>query len=176
MDISHQPARFLHHHFPTIYSNLLALGIDLTADPVPVVPAAHYTCGGVVTNKAGQTDVNGLYAIGEVVCTGLHGANRLASNSLLECLVYGWSAANHLKHWLPTAPLAVALPMWLQIRTSDTDDPAEIEHDLHQLRTLMWAHVGIVRTTHGLEYASGAIAQLRQRIDTYAHPPFPNVY
>lgn len=171
LDISHRRADFIHHHFPMIHSKLLALDIDLTTEPVPVVPAAHYTCGGVLVDKTGQTDVSGLYAIGEVACTGLHGANRLASNSLLECLVYGWSAANHLDQWLSTTQLTATLPAWCQNMTSDTD-LTKIERDLHQLRTLMWAHVGIVRTTHGLEYALGLIAQLKQKSRVYSrHQP-----
>ena len=112
LDISHQPPDFIRAHFPTIYEKLLTLGFDLTSQPIPIVPAAHYTCGGVMVNQQGQTDLSGLYAIGEVSYTGLHGANRLASNSLLECLVYGWSAAEDSDRRLAGVELATALPVW----------------------------------------------------------------
>lgn len=167
LDISHKPADFIRQHFPTIYEKLLGLGIDLTQDPVPVVPAAHYTCGGVMVDDNGRTDVDGLYAIGEVSYTGLHGANRMASNSLLECLVYGWSAAEDIARRLPDAQRVDRLPAWDESRVDNTDERVVIQHNWHELRLLMWDYVGIVRTTKRLERALRRITMLQQEIDEY---------
>ncbi|WP_230350389.1 L-aspartate oxidase [Lelliottia sp. WAP21] len=167
LDISHKPADFIRQHFPTIFEKLLGLGIDLTQDPVPVVPAAHYTCGGVMVDDNGRTDVDGLYAIGEVSYTGLHGANRMASNSLLECLVYGWSAAEDIARRLPDAQRVDRLPAWDESRVDNPDERVVIQHNWHELRLLMWDYVGIVRTTKRLERALRRITMLQQEIDEY---------
>lgn len=167
LDISHKPEAFVRQHFPTIYEKLLGLGIDLTKDPVPVVPAAHYTCGGVMIDEHGRTDVDGLYAIGEVTYTGLHGANRMASNSLLECLVYGWSAAEDILKRLPYARESKNLPDWDDSRVDNPDEQVVIQHNWHELRLFMWDYVGIVRTTRRLERALRRITMLQQEIDEY---------
>ncbi|ECG8589935.1 L-aspartate oxidase [Salmonella enterica subsp. salamae] len=167
LDISHQPEDFVRQHFPMIYEKLLKLGIDLTKEPVPIVPAAHYTCGGVVVDDAGRTDVDGLYAIGEVSYTGLHGANRMASNSLLECLVYAWSAAMDIDRRMPYAHGVDLLPAWDESRVENADEQVVIQHNWHELRLLMWDYVGIVRTTKRLERALRRITMLQQEIDEY---------
>ncbi|MEQ4451062.1 L-aspartate oxidase [Kosakonia sp. YIM B13605] len=167
LDISHKPAEFIRHHFPMIYEKLLGLGIDLTKEPVPIVPAAHYTCGGVMIDDRGRTDVDGLYAIGEVSYSGLHGANRMASNSLLECLVYGWSAAEDIAHRIPHAQAATTLPAWDESRVDDADERVILQHNWHELRLFMWDYVGIVRTTKRLERAQRRITLLQQEIDEY---------
>ena len=166
-DISHKPADFIRQHFPMIYEKLRSLGIDLTRDPVPIVPAAHYTCGGVMVDDHGCTDVDGLYAIGEVSYTGLHGANRMASNSLLECLVYGWSAAEDITKRMPYARPTTHLPAWDESRVENPDELVVIQHNWHELRLLMWDYVGIVRTTKRLERALRRIMMLQQEIDEY---------
>ena len=167
LDISHKPADFIRQHFPMIYEKLLGLGIDLTQEPVPIVPAAHYTCGGVMVDDHGRTDVEGLYAIGEVSYTGLHGANRMASNSLLECLVYGWSAAEDITRRMPDAHGVSTLPPWDESRVENPDEPVVIQHNWHELRLFMWDYVGIVRTTKRLERALRRITMLQQEIDEY---------
>lgn len=167
LDISHKPEAFIRQHFPMIYEKLLGLGIDLTKEPVPIVPAAHYTCGGVMVDDAGRTDVDGLYAIGEVSYTGLHGANRMASNSLLECLVYGWSAAEDIAGRLPAVPDTATLPAWDESQVEDPDERVIIQHNWHELRLLMWDYVGIVRTSKRLERALRRIQMLQQEIDEY---------
>jgi len=167
LDISHKPADFVRQHFPTIYEKLLGLGIDITKEPMPVVPAAHYTCGGVMVDDHGRTDVDGLYAIGEVSYTGLHGANRMASNSLLECLVYGWSAAEDITKRMPYARQAENLPAWDESRVENPDELVVIQHNWHELRLFMWDYVGIVRTTKRLERALRRITMLQQEIDEY---------
>ncbi|EEX3318897.1 L-aspartate oxidase [Escherichia coli] len=167
LDISHKPADFIHQHFPMIYEKLLGLGIDLTQEPVPIVPAAHYTCGGVMVDDHGRTDVEGLYAIGEVSYTGLHGANRMASNSLLECLVYGWSAAEDITRRMPDAHGVSTLPPWDESRVENPDERVVIQHNWHELRLFMWDYVGIVRTTKRLERALRRITMLQQEIDEY---------
>jgi len=167
LDISHKPAGFVRQHFPTIYEKLLGLGIDITKEPMPVVPAAHYTCGGVMVDDHGRTDVDGLYAIGEVSYTGLHGANRMASNSLLECLVYGWSAAEDITKRMPYARQAENLPAWDESRVENPDELVVIQHNWHELRLFMWDYVGIVRTTKRLERALRRITMLQQEIDEY---------
>lgn len=167
LDISHKPAEFIRHHFPMIYEKLLGLGIDLTKEPVPIVPAAHYTCGGVMVDDHGRTDVDGLYAIGEVSYTGLHGANRMASNSLLECLVYGWSAAEDIVKRMPFAQAVNKLPSWDESQVEIPDELVVIQHNWHELRLLMWDYVGIVRTTRRLERALRRITMLQQELDEY---------
>ncbi|MBW9402445.1 L-aspartate oxidase [Leclercia sp. EC_58] len=167
LDISHKPEAFIRQHFPTIYEKLLGLGIDITKEPMPVVPAAHYTCGGVMVDDHGRTDVDGLYAIGEVSYTGLHGANRMASNSLLECLVYGWSAAEDITKRMPYARQAENLPDWDESRVENPDELVVIQHNWHELRLFMWDYVGIVRTTKRLERALRRITMLQQEIDEY---------
>lgn len=167
LDISHKPEDFVRQHFPMIYDKLLGLGIDLTKEPVPIVPAAHYTCGGVMVDDYGRTDVDGLYAIGEVSYTGLHGANRMASNSLLECLVYGWSAAEDIHKRMPYARQAEKLPAWDESRVENSDELVVIQHNWHELRLFMWDYVGIVRTTKRLERALRRITMLQQELDEY---------
>ena len=168
LDISHQPPEFLKEHFPTIYARCLELGIDITKQPIPVVPAVHFTCGGVVTDTVGRTDLPGLYAVGETAYTGLHGANRLASNSLLECLVVGRAAAQHIEQQ-PKAK-AIALPAWDESRVTDADEEVVISHNWDELRRFMWNYVGIVRTTKRLERAQHRIRLLREEIyEYYSH-------
>jgi L-aspartate oxidase len=165
LDISHQPAEFIREHFPTIYARCLELGIDITRQPIPVVPAVHFTCGGVVTDLAGRTDIPGLYAVGETAYTGLHGANRLASNSLLECLVVGRACA----HQIAAAPSAELpeLPAWDESRVTNADEEVVIAHNWDELRRFMWNYVGIVRTTKRLERAHHRIRLLKEEIDEY---------
>lgn len=165
LDITHQPPEFLKEHFPTIYARCLELGIDISKQPIPVVPAAHYTCGGVVTDLCGRTDLVNLYAVGETAYTGLHGANRLASNSLLECLVLGRSAAQHIEQ--QTKPKYVALPDWDESRVTDADEEVVIAHNWDELRRFMWNYVSIVRTTKRLERAQHRIRLLREEIYEY---------
>jgi L-aspartate oxidase len=168
LDISHQPPEFLKEHFPTIYSRCLELGIDITKQPIPVVPAAHYTCGGIVTDMCGRTDLPGLYAVGETAYTGLHGANRLASNSLLECLVLGRAAAQHIEQ--QPKPKSLPLPAWDESRVTDADEEVVIAHNWDELRRFMWNYVGIVRTTKRLERAQHRIGLLREEIyEYYSH-------
>ena len=156
---------FLKEHFPTIHARCLALGIDIARQPIPVVPAAHYTCGGVVTDLDGRCDVPGLYAVGEATYTGLHGANRLASNSLLECVVLGRSCAEHIAA-APHTP-GPALPVWDESQVEDADEQVVISHNWDELRLLMWNYVGIVRTTRRLERALSRIALLREETRDY---------
>ncbi len=161
LDITHQSPEFLKEHFPNIYARCLELGIDITKQPIPVVPAVHFTCGGVVTDLTGRTDVQNLYAVGETAYTGLHGANRLASNSLLECLVLGRAAAQHIE--LQAKPQAVALPDWDESRVTDADEEVVITQNWEELRRFMWNYVGIVRTTKRLERAQHRIRMLQGR-------------
>ena len=165
LDISHQSPEFLQEHFPTIYARCLELGIDITKEPIPVVPAVHFTCGGVVTDLAGRTDIPGLYAVGETACTGLHGANRLASNSLLECVVVGRACASQIA----AAPSIEnpPLPPWDESRVTNADEEVVIAHNWDELRRFMWNYVGIVRTTKRLERAQHRIALLKEEIDEY---------
>jgi len=165
LDISHQDPEFLKEHFPTIYARCLELGIDITREPIPVVPAVHFTCGGVVTDLAGRTDIPGLYAVGETACTGLHGANRLASNSLLECVVVGRACAEHITASLPVEH--PALPAWDESRVTNADEEVVIAHNWDELRRFMWNYVGIVRTTKRLERAEHRIKLLKEEIDEY---------
>ncbi len=165
LDISHQPKEFLLEHFPTIYARCLELGIDIAKRPIPVVPAAHYTCGGVVVDLAGRTDLAGLYAVGEASYTGLHGANRLASNSLLECMVYARAATQAIQQ--ETAQAVPALPAWDDSRVTDADECVVISHNWDELRRFMWDYVGIVRTNKRLERAAHRIELLRSEIQEF---------
>ncbi len=168
LDISHQSPAFLEEHFPTIRARCLELGIDITREPIPVVPAAHYTCGGVVTDLAGRTDLRGLFAVGEVSCTGLHGANRLASNSLLECMVFARAAAGAIAAAGDAARGApCAIPAWDESRVSDPDEMVVVSHNWEELRRSMWDYVGIVRTDKRLERAAHRIALLRSEIQEF---------
>ncbi|TDR74227.1 L-aspartate oxidase [Photobacterium lutimaris] len=167
LDISHKPADFVTKHFPTIYEKLLTFGIDITKEPIPIVPAAHYTCGGVVVDKQGQTDLDGLYAIGEVSYTGLHGANRMASNSLLECVVYAWAAAESIAKNMDSVEIPPPLPYWDESKVSCSDEEVVIQHNWHELRLFMWDYMGIVRTTKRLERAMRRIQLLKDETDEY---------
>ena len=168
LDISHQSADFIETHFPTILSRCLGLGIDMRREPIPVVPAAHYTCGGVVVDLASRTDIPGLYAVGEAAYTGLHGANRLASNSLLECLVFAQAAARDIARRLRIeVPAPATPPDWDESRVSDSDEQVVLAHNWTELRRFMWDYVGIVRTNKRLERAQRRIDLLRQEIHDY---------
>ncbi len=165
LDISHKSPEFLQEHFPNILARCLELGIDITKQPIPVVPAAHYTCGGVVTDRQARTNIPGLYVAGEASCTGLHGANRLASNSLLECLVYSEAAANDI---LAQARVPLPkLPEWDASRVADPDEEIVIAHNWDELRRFMWDYVGIVRTTKRLQRAQHRIRLLAREIDEF---------
>jgi L-aspartate oxidase len=171
LDVTHLDPDFVIGHFPTIYRRLLELGIDPTKQPIPVVPAAHYSCGGVLIDLAGRTDLDGLYAIGEVSQSGLHGANRMASNSLLECLVFGQAAAEDIAARLATdTPPAPAIRPWDESRVTDSDEEVVVRHNWAELRRFMWDYVGIVRTTKRLERAAHRVALLKAEIfDYYAN-------
>ena len=167
LDISHMPAEFVREHFPNIYTKLLGLGIDITTDPIPVVPAQHYTCGGILVDLKGRTDVPGLYAAGECTQSGLHGANRLASNSLLECFVFGEAAAGHIgRHWneMPEPPRIRA---WDESRVTHSDEEVVVQHNWREIRRFMWDFVGIVRTTKRLERAQHRLDLLRKETADY---------
>jgi len=165
LDITHKPVEFLKEHFPNIHARCLELGIDIAHQPIPVVPAAHYTCGGIQSDKNACTDLTGLYAVGETAHTGLHGANRLASNSLLECLVFGQAAARHIvRQRVPRPP---TLPQWDESRVTDADEEIVISHNWDELRRFMWDYVGIVRTNKRLERAQHRIKLLTDEILEY---------
>jgi L-aspartate oxidase len=166
LDITHKGADFIREHFPTIHARCLEFGIDITTQPIPVVPAAHYTCGGLTTDLRGRTQVAGLYALGETACTGLHGANRLASNSLLECLVFSEAAAQDILT-LGKAPGPPALPDWDESRVTDADEEVVISHNWDELRRTMWNYVGIVRTDKRLERARHRIQLLQDEIEEF---------
>lgn len=165
LDISYKPAHFIREHFPNIYAHCLELGIDITQQPIPVVPAVHFTCGGLVTDLTGHTDVDALYAVGEVACTGLHGANRLASNSLLECLVIGKAAAADILA-APEIKLP-KIPDWDDSQVTDPDEEVVISHNWDELRRAMWDYVGIVRTNKRLMRAQNRIRLLSEEINEY---------
>lgn len=165
LDISHKGEDFIRSHFPNIYARCLELGIDITRQPIPVVPAAHYTCGGIVCDLRGRTDLTGLYVAGEASCTGLHGANRLASNSLLECVVFAEAAVNDMLS--NPAPQLPSLPQWDESRVSDADEEVVISHNWDELRRFMWDYVGIVRTNKRLKRALHRIRLLTREIDEF---------
>ncbi|HBT05990.1 MAG: L-aspartate oxidase [Alcanivorax sp.] len=167
LDISHKPADFIIEHFPTVYAKCLQLGLDITRDPIPVVPAAHYTCGGVIIDRDGRTDVPGLYALGETGFTGLHGANRMASNSLLECFVYGRAVAQHIGEHLHDLPEPRDAAPWDDSKVTDSDEDVVISHNWDELRRFMWDYVGIVRTTKRLERAQHRVEMLKKEITEY---------
>ncbi len=167
LDISHKPEAFITSHFPTIHAKCLEFGIDITKQPVPVVPAAHYTCGGVRTDLQGHTDVEGLYAIGETSFTGLHGANRMASNSLLECLVFAESAALDINAKLAEKHRWDKIRPWDESRVTDSDEEVVVSHNWDELRRFMWDYVGIVRTNKRLQRAKSRIDLLLSEIDEY---------
>jgi L-aspartate oxidase len=166
LDISHKPATFIKSHFPTIYKRCLDYGIDMTREAVPVVPAAHYTCGGIMTDLHGRTDIPGLYAIGETAHTGLHGANRMASNSLLECLVFARAAADDIKQQV-LKPISADIPPWDASQVEPAKEAIAITHNWDELRRFMWDYVGIVRSTHRLNKARQRLILLKQEISDY---------
>jgi len=167
LDISHKPAAFIKEHFPTVYRRCLEFGYDITRQPIPVVPAAHYTCGGVMTDIHGRTDLPGLYAIGETTHTGLHGANRMASNSLLECLVFAQSAGRDIIERLGQTPPPPILPVWDESRVTDSDEEVVVSHNWDELRHFMWDYVGIVRSSKRLERARRRVELLQHEIHEY---------
>ena len=167
LDISHKPADFIISHFPTIYRRCQEFGFDLTKEPIPVVPAAHYTCGGVVIDRNGLTSLPGLYAIGEVSCSGLHGANRMASNSLLECVVFAHSAYQHIRDRIEKVKMPGNLPHWDESRVTDSDEEVVVSHNWDEIRRFMWDYVGIVRTTKRLQRALHRINLLQAEIHEY---------
>jgi L-aspartate oxidase len=172
LDISHRDPGFVRSHFPTIAARLAEpdIGIDITKEPIPVVPAAHYTCGGVLVDLDGRTDIEGLYAAGEVTQSGLHGANRLASNSVLECLVFGVAAAEHINGSLPDLPPPPPIRPWDESRVTHSDEEVVVQHNWREIRRFMWDYVGIVRTTKRLERALNRVNLLKQEThDYYRH-------
>jgi len=170
LDISHMGADFVRGHFPNIYEKLIGLGLDMTREPIPVVPAQHYTCGGIVIDRDGRTDLPGLYAAGECTQSGLHGANRLASNSLLECFVFGEAAANHIAKCWDELPPPPPIRAWDESRVTDSDEEVVIKQNWTEIRRFMWNYVGIVRSTKRLERAAHRIKMLQDEVgDYYGH-------
>ncbi len=167
LDISHKPSQFVKERFPTIHAKCLEFGFDMTEGPLPVVPAAHYTCGGIVTDRQGRTDLDALYAVGETAHTGLHGANRLASNSILECLVFAASASEHIAECLPDLAVPPPIPEWDESRVTDSDEEVVVSHNWDELRRAMWDYVGVVRTDKRLERAKNRVENLRREIFDY---------
>lgn len=167
LDISHKPADFIIKHFPNIHAHCLEYGFDMTTEALPVVPAAHYTCGGIMTDSKARTDIDGLYAIGEVSFTGLHGANRMASNSLLECLVFAQAAANDIMSRKDEIQKEVSIVPWDESRVTDSDEHIVVTHNWDEVRRFMWDYVGIVRTTKRLERAKHRVDLLNSEIDEY---------
>ena len=167
LDISHKGKDFIIDHFPMIYARCIQYGFDITGEAVPVVPAAHYTCGGVVIDRNGRTDVDALYAIGEVSCSGLHGANRMASNSLLECVVFAHSTCSDIRGRLDGGAPLPALPEWDESQVTDSDEEVVVSHNWDEIRRFMWDYVGIVRTDKRLQRAGHRIKLLQDEIHEY---------
>jgi L-aspartate oxidase len=167
LDISHKSESFINEHFPNVQKQCLKFGIDITQEPIPIVPAAHYTCGGVMVDQHGLTDLENLYAIGETSFTGLHGANRMASNSLLECIVYARSAAEHIRQQLPQIEAVQQAELWDESKVTDSDEDVVISHNWDELRRFMWDYVGIVRTHKRLQRAEHRVKLLQKEIAEY---------
>jgi len=167
LDISYKSSKFIIEHFPNIYERSKSFGYDMTKEPLPVVPAAHYTCGGVMTDLHGRTDIGGLYAIGETAYTGLHGANRMASNSLLECVVFAFAAAKDIVEKLDSSTMPNELPHWDESRVTDSDEEVVVAHNWDELRRFMWDYVGIVRTDKRLQRAKRRVEMLQSEIMEY---------
>ena len=167
LDITHKDEQFIIEHFPTIYAKCLKVGIDITKEQIPIVPAAHYTCGGVITDLNGKTDINNLFAIGEVAYTGLHGANRMASNSLLECIVFAHGAAEMILSKIDSAELSSVIPEWDESKVTSSEENVIISHTWHELRLIMWDYVGIVRSNRRLTKALKRIEYIKQDVDEF---------
>jgi L-aspartate oxidase len=167
LDISHKSSEFIKSRFPNVFERCLQFNIDITCSPIPIVPAAHYTCGGILVDKRAQTDLVNLYAVGENACTGLHGANRMASNSLLECIVYARAAAETINERMPQIEKPAKISEWDESRVLHSDEEVVIAHNWDELRRFMWDYVGIVRTNKRLERAQNRIKLLKTEIQEY---------